>query len=627
MPDEIDHIEELQKHLYARNPDSIPKQKYGILHPIRQNVTSTWGQKNIPKNKAPRRINISGYKRFFFFSLIFFLVAGGLAAFSVFRGAVTISSKNVDLSILGNSFVAAGEELPIQVEIVNKNAEDLVNASLTLDYPKGATDETGSEVTHLVQQLGTIGSGKTKSVGFTVVLYGEQGVVRTINATLNYHLAASTATFQKAGSFAVTINASPILLTVDAPPTVAANQTFTLSVRSLFTGDQPLQNAIIRVEYPTGYVFESASPAPSANNNVWSLGDFAKGAEQTIAIKGKLDGLEGDERAFRIYLGSPVSDTDNHIDVAYNSVLNTVTIEQPFITADISANQADTDIIAIPIGSQITGAISWKNTTAYTVSRPTFTLSFDGTSIDQSSIKADNAYISELDHTITWNANSDPALASIDPGQTGNFTFSFAPLSTDHSDVTLSLSVDGTIPDLENQEKTITDLDQKVIRFASHVQFAAQSTYSIGPIKNTGPFPPKANQETSYTITWTVRPTDNPLANVVATATLPQGVAWAGVVSPQTENVTYNPDTQTVTWNAGSLPKATNVPLSRSVSFQVTFRPSTSDVGLEPTLLSETSISADDAVANTTITATRPALTTRLATDPIYTIGAEKVLP
>ena len=197
MPEQIDHIEELQKRLYARDPESVPKQKFGILRPVKQTVNSTWGEKDIPKNRGPQKIATTGYRRLFIFSFIFFLIALGLALFSVFRGAITLSSKNVDLTVLGNSFVAGGEELPIQVEIANKNSSDLVDAVLTLEYPKGATDETGTETARLVENLGTIAAGKSRSAAFSTVLYGEQGLSRTINATLAYHLAGSTATFEK----------------------------------------------------------------------------------------------------------------------------------------------------------------------------------------------------------------------------------------------------------------------------------------------------------------------------------------------------------------------------------------------------------------------------------------------
>lgn len=626
MPEEIDHIEELQKRLYARDPESVPKQKFGILRPVKHDVRSAWGEKEIPNDAVVQKGGSKGYKRFFFFSLIFFLVGLGLAAFSVFRGSVTLSSKNVDLSILGNSFVAGGEELPIQVEITNKNASDLISATLTLEYPKGAIDGSGSEITRATEQLGTIGSGKTRSVGFSAVLYGEQGLSRTLTARLNYQLAGSTATFEKTQTFSVVISSSPISLTVDGPSSVAANQPFSITLRSLFSGDQPLADPLVRVEYPSGFTFLSADPAPSINNNVWSLGALEKGMEKAITLRGRIDGIEGDEKAFRVYLGTPTSATDSRIAVSYNSALHTTVIEQPFIAATILVGSPSEGVSALPIGSEVSGTVFWRNMTGKTITRPTFTLALSGAPIDDASIKATDGYYDSLLRTITWTATSNEALATIDPGEEGQLAFVFSPKEENKDDVRMTLSVEGTIPDNAGEIKSITSLDELAVRFASRIQFAAQALYSIGPIKNSGPYPPKVNQETSYTITWTARPGENPQTNVVATATLPSSVTWAGVIVPQNEQVAYNPESREVRWTVGSLPRATTTPLSRSVSFQVRLRPTISQVGMDLPLLSETTISATDANANVTLSATRPALSTRLLTDPAYLPGNERVV-
>src|SRR5207237_562879 len=107
------------------------------------------GQKELPEEKPVHHKGVSGYKKFFLFALFLFLAGLGAALFSYYRGALTLSSKNVDLIVLGNSFVAGGEGLPIQVEVVNKNSADLVNATLTLDYPQGTTDEAGNDAAHV----------------------------------------------------------------------------------------------------------------------------------------------------------------------------------------------------------------------------------------------------------------------------------------------------------------------------------------------------------------------------------------------------------------------------------------------------------------------------------------------
>lgn len=627
MPEEIDHIAELEKRLYARDPENVPKRTFGILRPVRQNVTSTWGQTEIPKGKAEHKSTVKGYRRFFIFSFVFFLLALGGAAFSVYRGTLTLSSKNVDVSILGNSFVAAGETLPIQVEIANSNSASLLNATLALDYPKGSSDAAGTDTVHTEQPLGTIGAGQTKGQDFSIVLYGQQGESETITATLSYNLQNSSAVFQKTKTFAVTISSSPLTLTVSSPTALAANQPFELTIHNTFNGDNPLSNVITRVEYPNGFIFASATPTPTGGNNVWALGDLENGADKTIVVKGKLAGQQDEQKSFRVYVGTPVSATNNTIGTVYNSALNTVTLAEPFISAQMTLNGQSSDITAVPVGDAINGVISWVNNSALAISNPTFTVLLDGTSIDGSTVSTDKGSYSAEDNVITWTGSSDTDIATIAPGQHGLLTFSFSPKAGDTSDSAVHLSVQGTFPDNNYAQQTISDIDVKTIRFSAHLQFASQAFYSVGPIKNTGPFPPKAAQPTTYTVTWTARPSENSLTNVAASAVLPAGVEWAGVVSPQSEPVAYSADTRTITWNVGVLPKTTNVPQIKTVSFQVKTQPTKAQIGQVLPLLGETTVIGTDAIANVPLTATRPALTTSLDSDPVYSQGKERVVP
>lgn len=628
--EKIDHIADLQRRLYARDPENIPKRKFGILRPLKSKVDSTWGEDALPPDKQIKITRVSGYKRLFVISVIFFVIAAATAAYSVYRGAITLSSKNVELNMLGNSFVAGGEALPIQVDIANKNSSDLLNAQLTVSYPKGATDTTLAEVERVKKDLGTISSGKTKTEEFSVVLYGEQGTSRSVVATLEYNIPGSNARFVKEKTFPVMINSSPVALTVDAPASSASNQPFIINIRTVFSGDTLLDNAVVKVEYPNGYVFQSAVPAPTVGNNTWSLGDLVKGTERTISVKGKLVGEQQDEKSFRIYVGSRTSETDPRIAVSYNSALHTVVIAEPFIGAQIRVGEQTGDVISLPNGSSVIGSIDWKNNSAISITHPIFSLSVAGDNIDTDSIQAQGGYYDKLQKTIFWSNETSLSLASIPPGASGQLPFMFTtkqPKAGTAGDINLSLSVAGTFPDRDFFEDSITNIDQKVVRFASKIQFASQALYSIGPIANSGPFPPRFDKDTTYTIQWIIRPVENPLSDVVAITALPLGVVWTGVVVPQSEVITYTPETRVVSWNIGALPRATTVPAVRTVSFQVKVRPTKVQVGSELTLSGETKIQAFDTVANTPISDSRPAVSNRLNTDPLYSSGKEKVIP
>lgn len=630
MPDEIDHIADLQRRLYSRDPDNIPKRKYGILHPNREKTKSTWGQTELTKERRQHKRDVTSYKRFFIFTLVFFLIGVCAALFSFYRGAITVSSKNVDLVILGNSFVAGGEELPIQIEVVNKNSTDLINAELLINYPKGATDESGADIMRVERSLGTVSSGKTKSEELVVVLYGEQGVSREITATLTYKLEGSTAVFEKESVFSVMVSSSPVGLEVTAPTAIVSGQPFSLSIRNTFTGDKMLNNVITRVEYPNGFVYQSATPEPTSANNVWSIGDMQKGDERIININGKIVGEENDQKAFRTYVGVPENEMSNLIAVNYNSKLSTMVISQPFISGVISVANSTEDIIALRIGEVVEGAVSWVNNSNNSITNPRFTLSLKGEHIDYSSIEAPNSYYDKLEKTITWVPQSSPSLHSISPGQRGILPFKFTtinPTQGGKGDITLGLSIAGVFPELNNQVQSIKTIDEKIVRFISNLQFTGQALYSIGPFQNTGPYPPKADTDTTYTISWTVVPSENPLSNVMATATLPLAVSWNNKILPESETVVYNPTNKTVTWNIGHLPRATDIPKSRTMSFQITAKPTASYIGNNIELLGATTITATDTVTNTPISITKPPLTTELTSDPVYTQGKDRVLP
>ena len=191
----------------------------------------------------------------------------------------------------------------------------------------------------------------------------------------------------------------------------------------------------------------------------------------------------------------------------------------------------------------------------------------------------------------------------------------------------MALSVAGTFPDRDFFQDTISNIDQKIVRFASMIQFDSQALYSSGPIKNTGPFPPKVDKETTYTISWTMKPVEHTLSSAVAKAVLPVGVVWTGTTSPSSEVLSYDEQTRTVTWTIGSVAKAGPLTQNRIASFQVKNKPVKAQVGGEIDLLGETSITAVDDAAAAALSITRPGLTTRLSTDPAYSVGKEKVLP
>jgi hypothetical protein len=96
---------------------------------------------------------------------------------------------------------------------------------------------------------------------------------------------------------------------------------------------------LVKADYPLGFQFISATPAPSFSNNVWNLGDLAPGAEHNITIVGRMmDVFDGEEKTFNISSGSQSSESKSVIGVVFNSIRHTVAISKPFIEANLFIN-------------------------------------------------------------------------------------------------------------------------------------------------------------------------------------------------------------------------------------------------------------------------------------------------
>src|SRR3989338_824025 len=105
------------------------------------------------------------------------------------------------------------------------------------------------------------------------MLFGEQGSVRQMKISLEYRVEGSNAIFLKDKFFEVSINSTPIDLLIGAPSEISSNQDINLDVKATLNATKPASKILLKVDYPIGFQFVKAIPAPSSGNNIWNLGD------------------------------------------------------------------------------------------------------------------------------------------------------------------------------------------------------------------------------------------------------------------------------------------------------------------------------------------------------------------
>lgn len=631
--DKLNRLEELKRKLFS-NSYKTKIEYRDTYRPIqKEDVPDSWQKENIPtQNTMKTNTKNSVFKNFFLFSIGFFIFAVGYVAFQYFAGGNIVSNANIDIAILGNTFTAGGEDLPLQIEITNRNSSALELVDLVVEYPTGSSQggsgEAIGEVERLRVSIGSIASGAVANENMKIVLFGEQGSVHNVKISLEYRLEGSNSIFVKEKEYQVTINSTPINLLVDAPTEVNPNEDLTLKVKATLNASKPASSMLLRVEYPLGFQFVKATPAPALGNNIWDMGDLAPGAQTEIVIIGKMvDVFDGEEKTFQVYTGTQSKTDKSLISVVFNSLAHTVAIKKPFIATRLFINGVYQREYAIDTKTLITADIRWVNNLDTKVNDLEIRAKISGNAINRNTIKSLKGFYNSLEDVIIWDKSYDNTFSEVGPGEEGIVTFSASPLALfstasgmiSQPTINIEVSIAGKQPFEGNLVQKLANSESKTIKIISDIGFVSKALHFSGPFKNTGPIPPKAEKETTYTIVWTLTNTSNNISNVQIRSTLPPFIKFVGAINPATADLTYNASTRDIVWNVGTLPRSTGIGGSaRELAFQVSLTPSISQIGEAVTLITNAFLTGHDDFANVDIKASKAPLTTRLNSDSAF---------
>ena len=634
--EKLHKIEDLKTKLSGRNYQVRRNTGDNFTHLNKKKVLDTWtlSPKDEKSFAGKLFMKSSAFKKFLTFSVIFFLLAVGFAAYTFFVRGNTISNENIDMAILGNAFVAGGEELPLQIEVTNRNSSPLLLADLLIEYPKSSSSDLASGNERLRVSLGSIPAGGVRNENAKITLFGGQGSIKPIKIILEYRIEGSNAIFVKEKEYQVTISSTPLNITLDAPTEASSNQDITFNIKSVLNATRPATKMMVKVDYPLGFQFGSAKPSPSLGNNIWSMGDLSPGSERDISITGKiLDASDGEEKTFHIYSGTESAGNKSEIGVVFNSISHTLLIKKPFIEARLFVNGIYQQQYAVDEKTPLSGEIHWANNLDTQVNDLEIRAKISGNAVDRKKISVQQGFYNSSQNTIIWDKNSQSKFREVSPSEEGVEKFSISPLSLftgsgilSEPTIYIDVSVVGKQPLEGNSVGELTNTESKTIRIISGVGFAGKALYFSGPFKNTGPIPPKVEQKTTYTISWSISNTANNISKVQVRTTLPPWVNFVGPISPPAEDLIYDPSTKEIFWNIGNVKKGLGVTEGgREVSFQVELLPSFSQVGSAPVIVNDATLTGHDDFANVDVRVNKASLDTRLGSDPYFPATGDRV--
>ncbi|MGI9118393.1 MAG: hypothetical protein ACR2IQ_02500 [Minisyncoccia bacterium] len=604
-------IEDIKSKLFmSKLEEKMPVPDSGILHGENYNVKRNWKENNAMKKAK----NILGHRTFFrtFFlaSFVVLVVSAVFVYISITEKTKIVSNDRIDMTILGNSFAAGGEQFSMEVATTNRNRAQLDLADIIVTYPKDASEK--GEQLRAKKEIGTILPGETKRTIIPLVLYGEGGSIKPISIMLEYHIAGSNALFTKQIQKEITLSGSSLSIGIEGSTTVVSNQPYTFVISIDPTAEDLLKNMAVSVDFPPGFTFQKSDPVAFSGNNLWSLGDLIKGTKKQITITGTINGITGDEKVFHIYIGEQDKNGTHGLGAIYAQSVQTVLVDKAFLDAHIVYNNINSDIYAVGSGSDIPVSINYTNNTNNVVHDVIITATITGSSFDKKSVKSNFGVYDESKGVIIWNSEKNQTLSDVDPGAGGSVNFNFSAISGGvgaGGDIVVTVSITGTPIDSISSASTLSALDRKVFRLGAQVDLDAVGYYTSGPLKNTGSNPPIVGSATTYTVGWVLSNTTNSVDNGVVKGILPRGIEWVGETYPTDETVVYNSASREVTWRVGTLKKNQNDNIRRQTFFKVSLNPTVADVGSVPILLTQSTFNGTDSYTTSNVRVTKDPVT------------------
>ncbi len=618
-------IESLQQTLDT--PDADMSQSFARAGFHRDAIDTPTGWADSQASSTPLMSRISFSKKhhtvakwLFGVAALFFVIALGIAVFFVTGDRNVLSANKIDITVTGPSSVSAGEVVPLAIEIKNDNASTLEVADLLIEYPTGtrSAEDVSQELLRSRMGLGDLAPGSNTATTAKAIIFGEEGTKQQIVVSLEYRVAGSNAIFVKERAFVVEIDDSPVALSVEAPVSINSGDDVTLELTVRSNSTAPIENVIIKAEYPFGFEFTSSSPDTVFGENVWSLGDLEPEGERTVIVRGKLEGQNDEERIFRFDLGVEEGEDLTDIGTSFAQAEHTIRIARPFIDLGLAVDGNTGDHFTSGVGQDVDLDITWRNNLSGKLADGIVQLVVTGNGVDEKHLRAGTGFYDSAKNTITWDKRTVPSLALFEPGETGRATVGLRALVSEdlagrivNPQIDLALSFRGMPVSESDVPEQVRTESVGTIRIDTDATLNETLFHDDGPLTNSGPIPPRVETETTYTVLWEVSSSVNDVTGAHVSAQLPPYVSWKGIVSPADEDIVFDPSTGELEWTVGTVRAGAGYSGStRSVAFQIGLIPSVTQEGSAPVLIQDATFTGTDGFTGSSVSDSQPERTT-----------------
>src|SRR3989344_550428 len=481
-------VESLKQKLYKRGTFKTDLSR-STFSPVQTDIKPDWEHNEEDMKKG--LLHPTFIKKFFLFAITFFVLALGASAYVILSGSNVVSTDNLEIAIKGPTAVKAGDELSLGLTILNHNTIDLEVVDLIVTFPDGSRDAVTKEkeLSYYRKNLGTIKAGEVINENIKAALFGEAGSTAEIKVALEYRTGGSNAIFESSKTYKVLISAAPLSVSLSAPKELRAGSTIDLDIDVVADTADPLSSVLVRVDYPGGFQYKSASPKPVFGNNVWDLGSVSGGSKRKIHISGILQGEDSEKKYFRVTTGTAAENKESEIGVPYGGSSVTVLMRSSFINLVATIlGSSDSEIVSDP-AKMLRGDVNWTNNLQDRLINARVRVEISGNALDQTSVSSGNGFYSSLNNTITWMRQHDESLALIEPGGTGHLSFDLntlpyiklSALGVRNPYLSIKFVFDATRVINGNPGETVETTVTRTVKLNTHLSLVGRAVYNSGP--------------------------------------------------------------------------------------------------------------------------------------------------
>ncbi|MBI2042184.1 MAG: hypothetical protein HYT21_00300 [Candidatus Nealsonbacteria bacterium] len=513
------------------------------------------------------------------------------------------SKEILKLEILGPEKADLAEEIEYTVKYKNNGDIKLEEPRLIFEYPQYSIPEE-SKALRQELILEDIYPGQEKTFYFKGRLVGSEGEIKKAKAWLSYRPKNLKARYESETSYTTQLGSVSLTLDFDLPSKIEAGKEITFKLNYFSNVNYPLSNLGIKIEYPVGFEFKSASPKPLETAE-WEIGLLNKAEGGRLEIRGNITGQIDEEKTFKAQLGIWQEGTF----ILLKESIRAVKIVTPSLYISQQINGSP-QYVASP-GDTLHYEIFFKNIGNEAFTNLFLVARLEGKAFDFSTIKAPFGEFESGDNSIVFDWRSVSDLQFIDAQEEGKIEFWI--------DLNDSWPISGpqdNNPVIKNKVYLSQARQEFVNKVNTKIEIIQSGYHREETFGNSGPIPPEVGETTTYTITWQAKNYYNDVKNMQVRAKLGRGVGLTGRIFPDGANLTFDSASKEIVWKLENLAAGKGVTgAGPNVSFQVAFTPSESQKGTVPVIVNQAEIKGEDQFTGLTVSGAGGSIATGLPDD------------